>query len=511
VPEQRLPYSVTDDRGEEHQGELRIARMWGDLEIDPNAAFTIVLLEEPLNIAPVIGAKNVVVCSPAIPVRIPNRVAEPRPAYAGASPAPPRLTKDAITAYTIAAYARGRLYAAQPLSITPREIFAAAGAPRLERLVLALDLRPSKAQDYWDEAARILAWPDQPAGRAQPAAARSRLRALLRTAPTDGETLERLRRLAGGAAPADVAASPAALADAIAYARCLATDTGSAHRLALMQSYAEQAIVTRDREQLAVDRAFVREQLSFVTLLQQPNAIEYLSATFDMFRDSYAAAYAKHHASYWRAFGGMERRLDDIEPAARALAQLNALRALGKPVGEDALATYDQLRAQDICAETSLSAALRSEPRCPRCGVAMDESPAVGEAQRVVREINAALATQQSRLASEAVRRILARGGSRLDQFLQIVQAADSAALASVLDDELLTFLSGLLAEPVVPTPEALDLFEQLARAYPTVDDAQVDAVVATLRDLLTEALAAQRNSDPAAPAAFRLASQPPS
>jgi len=506
VPEQRLPYSVTDDRGELHQGELRIARTWGDLELDPNASFTIVLLEEPLQAEPAIGARNVVVCSPAHPVRIPTLLAEARLAYAGAAPDPLRLSDDEL-----AAYANGRLYAAQSLAITPREIFAANAVLPLGRLALALDLRPRERQDYWHEAARILAWPERSPDRVPRAAVRSQLRALLRAAPSDGETLERLRRLAGGASPGDVAASPAALVDDIAYVRCLAADERSARRLALMRSYVEQAIVSRDHEELAVDRAFVREQLSFVTLLQQPNAIEYLSATFDMFRDAYAAAYVKHHMSFWGTFDGIERALNDVEPSARALARLNVLRALGTPAGEPALAACERLTARPRCAAAGLERVLREQPRCANCDIALDDAPPVAEANGLARELHGALSLQLSRLASEAVRRILARGGSRLDQFLQIVQAADSAALASVLDDELLAFLSGLLAEPVEPTPEALDLFEQLARAYPTIDEAQVDAVLGTLRDLLTEALAAQRADDPASPAAFRLAAQPPS
>ena len=79
------------------------------------------------------------------------------------------------------------------------------------------------------------------------------------------------------------------------------------------------------------------------------------------------------------------------------------------------------------------------------------------------------------------------------------------------LDDELLAFLGELLAQPVSPTPEALDLFEHLARAYPIVSEEQVEAVIETLRQLLTEQLASQRASDPSRPAAFHLASVPPS
>jgi hypothetical protein len=140
----------------------------------------------------------------------------------------------------------------------------------------------------------------------------------------------------------------------------------------------------------------------------------------------------------------------------------------------------------------------------------MEDGVPSEEAEEVLRRLHAALAGQQARLASEAVRRILARGGERLDQFLQIVQASDLAGLAQVLDDELLAFLRELLSQPVSPTPEALDLFEELARAYPVVSEEQVDAVVHTLRQLLSEQLASQRAADPSRAAAFRLASTPP-
>ena len=67
-----------------------------------------------------------------------------------------------------------------------------------------------------------------------------------------------------------------------------------------------------------------------------------------------------------------------------------------------------------------------------------------------------------------------------------------------------------MLSEPVAPTAEALDLFEELARSHPVVSEEQVDAVAQTLRTLLTERLASQQEDDPSASATFRLASIPP-
>jgi hypothetical protein len=371
---------------------------------------------------------------------------------------------------------------------------------------------PEASQRYWDEANRVLAWPDEPAHVPHPDRVRSRLRALLeRAAALPGETAERLRRIVEGEQPARVVASPAALAEEIASVRCLLDDHRSAEQLAAMQSYLAQAVADDANGELAADRAFVREQLSFVTLLHEPHRFESLRATFETFRQEYAGAYARHHAAYGQTLARVRASLDDAQASARALARLNSLRGLGRPVGQPTLAAYERLRGMTACAAEALEASLREGPRCPECGITLEDAAPVKETTRVLRDLHGALATQQSRLASEAVRRILARGGERLDLFLQIVQASDTAGLAQVLDDELLAFLRDLLAEPVVPTPEALDLFEQLARAYPVIDEAQVDAVVHTLRQLLTEAIAARRAADPAAQAAFRFASLPPS
>jgi hypothetical protein len=343
---------------------------------------------------------------------------------------------------------------------------------------------------------------------------RSRLRALLERAASGsvtGETAERLQRIVEGELPARVVASPAALAEEIASVRCLLDDRRSAELLAAMQLYLEQAVAGDANAELAVERAFVREQLSFVTLLLERHRFDSLRATFETFRQEYADVYARHHAAYRQAIARARTSLDDAQASARALARLNSLRPLGRPVGQATLAAYERLRGTTVCAAEALEAALREQPRCPECGVTLEDAAPVKETARVIRDLHGALATQQSRLASEAVRRILGRGGERLDLFLQIVQASDTAGLTQVLDDELLVFLRDLLAEPVVPTPEALDLFEQLARAYPVIDEAQVDAVVHTLRQLLTEAIAARRAADPAEQAAFRFASLPPS
>jgi hypothetical protein len=47
----------------------------------------------------------------------------------------------------------------------------------------------------------------------------------------------------------------------------------------------------------------------------------------------------------------------------------------------------------------------------------------------------------------------LARGGDRLSQFVEIVQASDTTSLARLLDEDLVSFLQALLDQPVDKAP----------------------------------------------------------
>ncbi len=516
MADRRLPFTVQDAEGVPRQGEVLIVRTWRpDLEPSPGAAFTIVLAQQPLTPnSPPPGASNVIVCAPASPVRLPAAVAEAAVAYgAPDAPAAPPLR---LSRGTLDAFAGGTLLAAYPLSVTMQEAFGGPEA-RLDSLAQELLAAARRTEQYWHALDTILSWPRPRARLSQPERLRARLRdALDRAAPIPrgapgGDAIVRLRELAAGAAPEGLAPSPAALAEDVAFIRCLRDRQQAAEQLAAMRAYLDGAQSGHQMRALLVDHAATREQLSFVTLLSEPHRLDGMRAAFETFRSDFARAYVDHHERYWRAFARLRTALDETALTAQALARLNTLRALGQPVGQAALDAYERLtRRRSACSAQDLASTLRDRSICPDCNITMEDGIPTEEVEDVLRRLQAALARQQARLASEAVRRILARGDERLEQFLQIVQASDLTGLAQVLDDDLLVFLQELLSQPVAPTPEALDLFEELARAYPTVSEEQVDAVIDTLRRLLTEQLASQRAADPSRAAAFRLAAEPP-
>ena len=457
MAERRFPLSAEDDEGARHQGELLIVRAWQpDVKPSADAAFTVVLAQQPLapDSAPP-SAPNVAVCAPASPVRLPAAVAEAAVAYgADDAQAPPlRLSRGALSAY-----AGGSLLAAQPLSITAREVFGEDGGnPRLDSLVRDLLAAAGRNERYWRALGEALSRPDPPTRLVRRDQLRNRLRRLLDEAPQPHtavrDAIDRLRQIADGAAPGRLQPSPGALADDVAFVRCLTERPQEAAELATMRTYLDGARPSADAAELTSDYPYTREQLSFVTVFDQPHRLDGIRATFESFRSRYTKAYVAHHQTYWQAVAPLRASLEEAAPAAQALARLNTLRALGRPVGGPELDAYQRLtQRRSACAERNLASALRERPTCPQCNVTMEESAPTKEADEVLRRLQAALARQQARLASEAVRRILARGGERLERFLQIVQASDMAGLAQVLDDQLLAFLRELLAEPVAPS-----------------------------------------------------------
>jgi len=483
MAERRLPFAVQDDEGVQRRGEVVIVPAWrDDIRPSPDAAFTIVLAERPLTNGARIDAPGMALCAPAEQTRIERAAGEARVAYVtnGESAPPLRLPKRAL-----AAYASGTLLAGHPVSITAAQVF---GSGRLDALARALLGGERGAQRAWQALDAVLSWPDAPSKLSRPSALRTRLRQLLKNTtspPFARDALDRLQAIGGDAEPSG---TPGALAEDAALLRCLSAQGGEAAELAAMRSYLEDAFPAPHQRELVVDHASTRERLSYVALLSEAHSLGGMRAAFETYRAAYASAYATHHASYWKAAARAGEALEAARPIALALGRLNSLSALGRPLGRAALREYASLeRDVTACTRSDLVDWLAEAPRCPGCAIAMEDEAARERTETLVARLRDALERQQARLANEAIRRILARGGERIEQFLQIVQASDQAGLARVLDDDLLGFLRDLLSQPVAITTDAVQVLDALARAHPVVRADDIDAAAETLRALLAE------------------------
>ncbi len=474
----RLSLTVADAQGNQRTGEVLLADDWHPaLDAAPDdAAFRIVLLtRQPRGAMPEVTSPAVALCLPAESRRGRGPIREAGTAYLTGEREQRSESFDLSDTWR---YAQGSILTATTIAPRADEVFPPpAREPRLEVLATTL-LEAVEAAAWAEEAggpllralASALSAP-QPLPQQPPDTARTLadLRSLLDTAeqalaarsPQEegrgaaDEAVDRLRRLAAARRLHDTLFAaqalyghPMALAEDVYLARCLCRELDTALELAAMRRYLASAAVPEAMAELETDRRMGLETASFATLFHAPHRLDDMRATFEVFRKRYRAAYVAHHRRYWRSAAALRRALREAAVAARALERLNTLRELGRPVGEESLSCYRTLLSQtEACiVDEGLEGLLADRTACPSCRITLSDEPPEGEVQEALQGLSSALARQQARLSSEAVRKILAAGkGERLERFLQVVQASDLTGLANVLDDELLAFLRELL------------------------------------------------------------------
>jgi hypothetical protein len=244
-----------------------------------------------------------------------------------------------------------------------------------------------------------------------------------------------------------------------------------------------------------------------------------MRATFDYFRRRYVAAYRQQHEVYRRALGRLAVDLEETRGRAQALARLNTLEGLGRPLAPEAVVALEALQEVRPCSRQDPPPDSLS-PMCV-CGFALGLEPRREWIDKAMRSVERALGQQMARLSGQVVRRILGRPsrgreGERLERFLQVVRASDVGGLVNVLDDALLDFLREMLGPPervpgflrAAPPPVevTVPVLEQLARSFPIIGADQVDEAAAGFRRLLLDALEQARRASPGRDAVVRLA-----
>jgi len=475
APEQRYRVAVVDAQGCEHCGQAIVSQGWhpqlGQLADDD---FCIVILSaRPTGSLGSIAA-GVAVCAPGEAIHGGLRLRETATAYKvkeKGRQAPDSEETLVLSASAMTALASGQLLANPSLEISPADIFSPhETAPRLGLLAQAL-LAQRAAQPYLHALAVALAAPADAAAGAGlaelvPALGQAlavaqekapRFQDLLADMPRIAGALESLASLSEATTMATFAeaasclcSSPSGLAEDIYLCRALTESPNEARKAARMRRFLVEAVVPESEPELAIDRTLALEELSFATLVAEPHRWAAMRVAFERFRHRYQSAYLKHHHRYWEASLTLHAQLMDLVSHVQALRRLNTLRELGPPLGEEALAEYEQLpQRMGACL---LSASLEREPgeasRCLACGISLNDEPPWEDVQRMRRRLERAVSQQLQRLSSKAVRQVLAVSGeARVEQFIQLVQASQARSLADVLDDELLGFLRRLLVE----------------------------------------------------------------
>jgi hypothetical protein len=210
---------------------------------------------------------------------------------------------------------------------------------------------------------------------------------------------------------------------------------------------------------------------------------------FRMWRNEYREVYEAAHGQYHDDLTAVFEQMEDLRVAAGALQRLNGLRRLGPAVAAGGLQRFTELERLFPCPVSAdvLHASLEASPVCGECGFRLGTAAPVADARGVIRAVEGGIGIQQTRLARRVVSRLLVRpaegSDAKVERFIEVVRAADLAGLAAVLDDEVVAFLSDLLADE----PSGEGLLERLARSYPTVTSGNIDAAVEEFRRLLTD------------------------
>jgi len=524
APEQRCRLAVVDAQGREHCGQAILSQDWhpqlGQLADDD---FCIVILSaRPTgSLGPI--AAGVAVCAPGEAVRGGLRLRETAAAYKVREKerqAPDSEETLALSASAMTALASGQLVANPPLEISPADIFPPhEKAPRLDLLAQAL-LAQRAAQPYLHSLAVALAAPADAAPDAglaellpalSQALAEAREKAprfpdLLADMPRIASALESLTSLseatttaAFGEAASRLYSSPSELAEDIYLCRALTESSNEARKAARMRRFLIEAVVPESEPELAIDRTLALEELSFAILVAEPHRWAAVRGAFERFRHRYQSAYLRHHHRYWEASLTLHAQLMDLASHVQALRRLNTLGELGPPLGEEALAEYEQL-PQSIGA-CLLSASLEREPgeaaRCLACGISMNDEPSWEDVQRMRRRLERAINQQLQRLSSKAVSQILAVSGeARVEQFIQLVQASQARSLADVLDDELLGFLRRLLVEAHVKSLLS-PVFAKLQEPIPDLSEEAVEDIAEKVARVIHDAFTISQEALP--------------
>lgn len=295
-----------------------------------------------------------------------------------------------------------------------------------------------------------------------------------------GDACERWLQFAFGA--------PERLYDEIVLARL--ADAGEAAFVACYRALAAARLPDTDAaatdaasaqwRELAVDQRALLEQLAPARAIAGGLPRRALSAARDWLA-RYRGAHERHLAEQVGPVRGHLHVMEQQRAAVRCLARLNAIAALGPPVGAAEVARWEALAAE-------LRAFPTPADREPDSGRVVPGRPPriLTEARAVTARVADAFEEQRARLAAAIARRILGRHDvPALDRLVQAIQVSDIDALHRVLDDRLAALLDRMLGE------RPASLLDELADRYPEVAPGEVDRAVAVFRGLLEVALAA--------------------
>ena len=200
---------------------------------------------------------------------------------------------------------------------------------------------------------------------------------------------------------------------------------------------------------LETECELLRVELGPRILTGPPRSLDALEARFQKFKWTYVQCYLSAHARWIEKMERFELAANDARRYFGALARLNAIPALGLPVGALLGARLAQVSGRVARCELGDAIAPETMPRCPSCRFQLGASSPQPELEDAMEAIRRALEIKLAALSQSMIARLIRNHDKehRLEGFLKITQAAQTDALVRVLDDKLARYLSQVLEE----------------------------------------------------------------
>jgi hypothetical protein len=179
-------------------------------------------------------------------------------------------------------------------------------------------------------------------------------------------------------------------------------------------------------------------------------ARESMAARFEKFKWTYLEVYRTAHDQWRLEMQKGSMLLREMNCLLEALLKLDSIPALGPPRGAQFQEPSRQAgKSIPVCGlEEPFSA--QAVPICPACGYVLGATPPTPELLQLLDRVRRALSEKLTMLSRGAIARLIKKydHAHRLEGFLKIIQAAQTEALAAVLDDQLTAYIARLLEHP---------------------------------------------------------------
>ena len=188
-------------------------------------------------------------------------------------------------------------------------------------------------------------------------------------------------------------------------------------------------------------------------LLGSARNLEALEARFHQFKLNYSRHYRDAHARWGRAMAQLAARTAEAQADLQALGRLNRIAALGPPTGIELAARMaaatSALKLCEALTETASVMTTEINPRCGQCDFVIGAEAPEAAIDEICTLVRHAVEARLAALSQSAIARLIEQHDheGRLDGFLKITQAAQTRALARLIDDKLADYLNDLLNE----------------------------------------------------------------